>query len=246
MRPTLSICATTTVSLLKHCVNENMIRSGFLNRHLVVPGTNGKWKFYDEDAAGIDFDRLGGLLQPLRHRVWSQNKKSVWQSYTTSARKRLVSWVEQAIQDPIMNTDSLDADAMKRLHVYAHILSLLYAWSDEQSALIELPHVEAAISAMAMSKQFVQSMLDSPDEAEPPAFKRYEIALEQKVCAMVRARPGISKRDVVNRLCGRNAKTADINGIVTQLVDLGRLKAQTTTKSPKGGRPSVSLWLLEP
>jgi hypothetical protein len=236
-QPTLTICATATVSLLKRCVNEGMIRSGFLNRHLVLPGTNGGWRFYQENLAGINFDTLAGMLNPLRHHTWPQNKKSVWQSYTSEARKRLVSWGE-AILEPIMQSTSLDADAMKRLHVYAHILSLLYAWSDRKAVMIERPHVEAAISIITVSKHFLQALLDTPDEADPPPFKRYEIALEQKIMALVQATPGITRREVVRKLAGRTAKSSDINTLISQLIELGRLMQKMGETTAQGGRPS--------
>ena len=239
-QPTLSICATTTVSLLTHSVNEGMIRSGFLNRHLVLPGTNDGWRFYHQEAAGIDFDHLAGLLDPLRHHDWPR-QGSVWESYTTEARTRLVSWGE-AILEPLMQSGSLDAEALKRLHVYAHIISLLYAWS-ARSPYIELAHVEAAIAVITISKAFLESLLNAPDDAQPPPIKRYEIALERKILALVQAEPGMIRREVVRKLAGRSAKSADINLLISQLVDLGRL--QETRGESTGGRPPIYLSVVQ-
>ncbi len=52
--PILSICATTTESLLREQITTRMIRAGFLNRYLIVPGSGEPWDFYDPERAGID------------------------------------------------------------------------------------------------------------------------------------------------------------------------------------------------
>jgi hypothetical protein len=245
-RPTMTICGTTTASMLKHCVSETMIRSGFLNRHLILPGSNGGWTFHEESeqAAGINFDSLTGLLEPFRHHAWPNNEKdNVWLSYDKEARKRMSAWGQETFE-PIMNSDSLDAEAMKRLHVYAHILSVLYAWS-EKCLKIEMKHVEATISVINVAKSFLEQLMGEPEEVEPPPFKRYEIAIEQKILTLVREQPGLTRREVVRKLMGRSIKSADVNTAINQLAEIGRLHQKEGGTTERGGRKPLRLYVTK-
>jgi lambda repressor-like predicted transcriptional regulator len=82
--PALSICATTTTSLLTQHVGEGLIRAGFLNRYLVLPGSCGPWRFYHPDAAGLEYGALAGLLDDLVDQRWMGG--NVWDAYTAEAR----------------------------------------------------------------------------------------------------------------------------------------------------------------
>src|SRR5262249_9416320 len=128
-RPTLSICATTTMGLLRQTVTERLLLSGFLNRHLVLPGSNGAWTFEDEKGASIDYSALHSILDRFHSHTWGHGVV-VWRMYTSEARKRMVAW-GQEILEPLMNAQAPELEALKRLHVYAHLISMLYAWSSE-------------------------------------------------------------------------------------------------------------------
>jgi hypothetical protein len=112
--PALSICATTTTPLLTQHVGEGLIRAGFLNRYLVLPGSRGPWRFYHLDAAGLEYDALAGLLDDLTDQRWMGC--NVWDAYTAEARARMVTWGEETFE-PIMQSDAVEAEALKRLHV---------------------------------------------------------------------------------------------------------------------------------
>jgi len=210
---TLSICATTTNSLLREQVTPSMMRSGFLNRYLVVPGSHAQWSFYDPDMAGVDAAIVKGLLDHLALRTCGGGR-NVWHAYTPEARERLVQWGEPLF-GPLMQRTTLEAESLKRLHTYVHIVALLYSWSD-QCSTVSLSHVEAAIAAIAISKAFVEQLIGEPD-VEIPKFKQYEMNLEEKVLAKIRSEPGITARKVCDDL-RRNAPRPDILRVIALLI----------------------------
>lgn len=194
--PTLSICATTTASLLRQEVTERMIRSGFLNRYFVVPGSNDEWKFYDEEQAGISVGCVRGYLDDLQNYAWGAGG-NVWSAYAPNAKERIKAWGELTFR-PIMRSERLEAESVKRLHTYVHVIALLYAWS-EKARLVSIQHVEAAIAAVSISKAFVESLIGEED-IEVPKLKRYEMSLEQKIIDKVQKEPGVSVKKVANDL----------------------------------------------
>lgn len=194
--PTLSICATTTSSLLQEGVTPAMIRSGFLNRYFVIPGSSDVWRFYDPDQAGIDASLVKGFLDDLVANAWG-NGANVWTAYMDDARERLVLWGEQLFT-PLMASQSIEAESLKRLHVYAHIICLLYAWSERAPRVLSR-HVEAAIYVCTVSKVFVEGLMAS-EEVEVPKFKKYEMGLEHKIMEKVKREPGVTVRKVCQDL----------------------------------------------
>lgn len=195
--PTLSICATTTASLLRQEVTERMIRSGFLNRYFVVPGSNEEWKFYDEEQAGVSVGCVKGYLDDLQNYAWGAGE-NIWSAYAPDAKERLATWGELTFR-PIMRSQRLEAESIKRLHTYVHVIALLYAWS-EKARLVTLPHVEAAIAAVAIAKAFVESLVGEKEELEVPRLKRYEMSLEQKIIEKVHKQPGVTIKKVAEDL----------------------------------------------
>lgn len=119
--PILSILATTTQTLFKEQVTLTMIRGGFLNRFLVLPGDTTPWKFYDPDGAKRVIDPRNDLFKSLSHHKMNIGK-SVWDVYASDALERMVSW-GQSLFEPLMQSTSLEDEGSKRLHVYSHIIS---------------------------------------------------------------------------------------------------------------------------
>lgn len=217
--PTLSICATTTSSLLRESVTTAMIRSGFLNRYLVIPGSSETWRFYDPDQAGINASLIQGFLSDLQAFAWG-NGANVWTAYEDDARERLALWGETLFA-PLMASQSIEAESLKRLHVYVHIVCLLYAWS-ERSPFVLLRHVEAAIYVCAISKQFVEGLMSS-EEVEVPKFKQYEMSLEHKIIEKVKRVPGLTVRQVASDL-RKTAPYEDVRQLTNKLVTAGFIK----------------------
>lgn len=210
--PTLTICATTTESLLRANIGEKEIRSGFLNRYLIIPGTLREWKFYTPGAANTSTHTLNGLLEPLRAYAWGAGR-SVWEAYSPDALARVKGWGEANLEH-LMNDQGLEAEATKRLHVYLHILALLYAWQGGYK-LVEPQHVEAAIQVIAVSQEFVRSLMRRAG-VEVPKFKQWEIEVERKVFAKIEEKPGITHRELY-LLLHRHGSAKDISTIVQKL-----------------------------
>lgn len=224
--PTLSICATTTASLLRHEVTDRMISSGFLNRYFIVPGSHDPWKFRDREQSGTRTDKVRGFFDDLAGYAWG-NGENVWDAYEPDAEERLAAWGELTFA-PVMSSTALEAESVKRLHTYAHIIALLYAWS-ARAKLVSLPHVEAAITAVTISKTFVQSLIGDEDVTIPPN-KQYEMGLEHKILDKVKREPGVTIRKVGEDL-RKSGSYKDITERTRQLIQLGVLTVEKVGKS---------------
>jgi hypothetical protein len=216
--PTLSILATTTEALFKEYVSPQMIRSGFLNRFVVFPGDSTPWKFYDPEGAGNIIHQNLGLFDHIPIRKVGDGQ-TVWQAYEPHALERIKSWGEETFE-PIMRSSELEAESVKRMHVYAHVIGLLYAWGD-QRPLVTLDDVECSITAIETSQQFLHALITEDREPEVPKFKAYEINLEQRILAKVKEQPGIRRRKVVQKLAGKTATSPDINLLITKIAGAG-------------------------
>lgn len=217
--PTLSICATTTESLLREHVTSKMIRSGFLNRYFVVPGSPSDWEFYNREKAGVSANRIKGYADHLIAAAWGAGR-TVWDAYSAEAETRLASW-GNAFFNPLMRTASLEAESLKRLHTYAHIISLLYAWSEECSAVLPR-HVEAAVAVTTISRAFMEQMI-SKQEVEIPKYKQYQMSLETKILTKVGREPGIGVKKIGNDLRG-SGTYQDITETARRLSREGQLR----------------------
>jgi len=200
--------------------------SGFLNRYLIVPGSGGEWDFYDEDLAGTNVSLVRGFLDHLVAHAWGAGR-NIWDAYDPQAKERLVLWGRQVF-NPLMQQTTIEAESIKRLHTYSHIISLLYAWS-EQERFVHLSHVEAAIYAVSVSKAFVERLIGHAD-VEIPKFKRYEIGLEQRVLLKVQKEPGVSIRKIAMDL-RKSGSYRDITQTVRSLANLGALRIKKKGKS---------------
>ena len=224
--PILSICATTTASLLHDHVTPQMIRSGFLNCYFVVPGSPSEWDFYDENAAGTNTSILQGSLEHLTSHAWGGGA-NVWSSYTPEAKERLIGW-GRSMFNPIMRESTLEAESLKRLHTYSHIIALLYAWSDRCHA-VEIDHVEAGIAATTTSKAFVENLIGE-SEVEVPKFKQYEMAIEGKIIEKLKKNPGITSRKIEQDL-RRSGSCKDIRRSTGDLLQSGLIRREQKGKT---------------
>jgi hypothetical protein len=239
---TLSILATTTEALFKEYVTPQMIRSGFLNRFLTLPGDATPWKFYDPDGAGKIIDRNLGVFDHLEAHKMGEGK-TVWEAYTPEALSRIVGWGEQTFE-PIMQASGLEAESVKRLHVYAHVIGLLYAWG-EQRPLVNLEDVECSIAVIETTQRFLQALITEDREPEVPKFKAYEMTLEQRILVKVTeaAERGIRRRTVVQAL-QRHATTPDLYAFITKMVQAGTLR-EVAEKNEGAKKPALKLYLPE-
>lgn len=218
--PTLSICATTTESLLLQCVTPAMIRSGFLNRYLILPGSGTPWAYWDPGQARTNAKDVKGYLDELANYAWGFGE-AFDLAYEPDAAARMAAWGAPFFE-PTMNTHTLEAETLKRLHVYSHVISYLYAWS-ERSPLVKLRHAEAVIALCEVSRLFVESLMsaDAGDIALPQ-YKQWEVSLEQKILAKVKRQPGITARKIATDL-SRDGTYKDRTQAVSGLIKSGEL-----------------------
>jgi len=197
-----------------------------MNRYFVVPGSPSDWDFYDEEGAGTDPKIVKGYLDSLTSHAWGGGK-NVWEAYTPDAKERLVTWGRQLF-NPLMRASTLEAESLKRLHTYAHIIALLYAWSGKMR-LATLSCVEAAISAVSISKAFVEQLIGE-NEITVPKFKQYEMGLEQKIINKIFKEPGITTRKVEQDL-RKSAPCRDVRHKIEGLISVGFLRQEKKGKT---------------
>lgn len=240
--PTLSILATTTEALFKEYVSPQMIRSGFLNRYIVLPGDSTPWKFYDPEGAGNIIHQNLGLFDHIPMRKVGDGQ-TVWEAYEPPAFDRLKSWGEETFE-PIMQSSELEAESVKRLHVYAHVIGLLYAWGDQRD-VVKIDDVECSISVIETSQRFLQALITEDREPDVPKFKAYEMSLEQRILAKVTeaAERGARRRSVVRAL-QRHATTPDLYAFITNMVRVGTL-CEVAEKTEGAKKPAHKLYLPE-
>lgn len=240
--PTLSILATTTEALFKEYVSPQMIRSGFLNRYLVLPGDSTPWKFYDPDGAGKIINQNLGLFDHISVRKVGDGH-TVWDAYEPPALARLTQWGADTFE-PIMRSTELDAESVKRLHVYAHVIALLYAWSDHR-VLVNFEDVECSITVIETARAFLHHLVADDRPPEVPKFQAYEIHLEQRILAKVAeaAEQGVRRRTVVRHL-QRHATTPALYLFLTKMVQSGTLR-EVAEKVKGAKKPVYKLYLPE-
>ena len=213
--PSLSICATTTASLFSQEVTPAMIRSGFMNRYLILPGSLTRWTLYDPDAAPIDPAQLSTL--PLDASYTLGLGASVWSLYADDAKFRFLAWGTPLFEGELMNDPDSDLELYKRLHTYAHKIALLYAWS-VRSPRITREHVEAAIAVIDTSRAFLQSLLSTAAPLQPPQRVQYEISLTEKILDKIRRESGrVDLRKLAQDL-RKSATSADLKRVVDDLL----------------------------
>jgi hypothetical protein len=217
-----------------------MIRSGFLNRFFVLPGDTTPWKFYDPEGAGRIIDTKLGLFDDMLIRKIGEGK-TIWEAYEPEALERIKDWGEQTFA-PIMQSSELEAESVKRLHVYSHVIGLLYAWGDQRPQ-VNLDDVECSISAIETSQRFLQALIAEDREPEVPKFKAYEMNLEQRILAKVTeaAERGVRRRAVVQSL-QRHATTPDLYALITKMV-LAETLYEVAEKTERAKKPARKLYL---
>jgi len=224
--PSLSICATTTESLFHEEVTLSMVRSGFLNRYLILPGSHARWQFEDP-TSGINYNQLRTVIPPGRPHAFGLGQ-DVWTLYDQDAHDYVRLWGD-ALFGQIMNRNGNGEpadDMFRRLHVYAHKIAMLYAWSSS-SPLITLSHAMAAKVVVEMSLRYVQQLMaDTPPDQ--PAHLVARGQLEERIVTLVTVASTLvplvplTKREVTRKLHGYGGYST-VNEAIERLVKSGEL-----------------------
>ncbi len=220
--PLLTVCATTTESLFTEEVTPRMVRSGFLNRYLTLPGSMKRWKLIELDAAAIDYDVLMAVRDRyLQHPHRLGDGRPLWDLYTPEALECYRAWGEPLLE-PIMDSKGPEADLYKRLHTNAQKLALIYAWSS-YSPHIELSHIQAVISILDVSRRYVASLMEET-EITAPAHVRYEIEAKDRVCQKIQKESGKVDLRKLGTDLRKSMRSSDIRKCVQELLSEGQVK----------------------
>jgi hypothetical protein len=138
--------------------------------------------------------------------------------YDPDAHDYFLLWGKPLFEDSIMNLNGNGVptdDVFKRLHVYAHKIAMLYAWS-ERSPLIQLRHSMAAKVVVMTSLRFLRQILDNTPPELTPHLKTQK-RLEELVLSQIPPGGGSSREKIVDNLkrhWGRPAVAAMIDSLI--------------------------------
>ena len=160
--PALSVFGTTTPEKLRNTVTEEMMNDGFLNRYLILPGPTAPFEFWPKRKMAGDPKRN---LTALQVKLVELAKGEEWgkganyqEAFTPAASARIQEWGAPYFE-PLMRSNAMGSNRKKRLHMYAHLISMLSAWSDGRR-MVELGDVEMAIYAVNTSSIFTDWLFD--------------------------------------------------------------------------------------
>lgn len=152
----LSIFACTTPRLLLRDVTEDMVSSGFINRYLILPGPTADWDPWPDNPIPHHPTKLLADIRekiaPLRLYRDMNDGENYQHYFTDEAKERFKPWLEKNFLT-IMREESEETERKKRLHLYAHQIALLSAWTRHD--MVQLADVEMAIAAVDASHWFV-------------------------------------------------------------------------------------------
>lgn len=225
-KPTLTICGTTTVSEFQDCVKPKHIRSGFINRHFILPGPRISWA-YNSSAEYVNYSHIQDVAArlPLAHTLGVG--EPMGEMYTPAAYTMDEEWAN-AFFDPIHNPMQPEGETVfKRLHVYNRRIALLYAWATRH-AKIQREHVRAAHLVVETSYRFLQDLF-STMPVDLPAYLKVQENVEGLITDMVITQRGIRKDDVCRRL-RRHGGYTFVSQQIEKLLDAGALRVEVKRK----------------
>lgn len=188
--PALSVFGTTTPEKLRSTVTDEMMNDGFLNRYLLMPGPTLDWEFWPDRAQPGDPARR---LEPWRNRLKELAEGGAWgeganyqEAFDAESRERLKTWGAPFFE-PLMRSSSIQANRKKRLHMYAHLIAVLSAWSDRRR-VVTLPDVEMAIYAVETSGKFTD-WLFADEQIRLSQMELSDLQAENLIYELIKEKP---------------------------------------------------------
>jgi hypothetical protein len=217
--PTLTICATTTRKFYTRYVNERHLASGYINRHLVLPGDRRDWRYSSGAGEKIDFAAIAEWANAFFAEAHTFGMGAAIADCYEPDAYLIDHAFGTAFFEPIHNgTD--DIDALTRLHVYNRRLAALYAWADHVPK-IQVPHVLAANAVVRTSYAFLTALhLDFTPDLTPSL--RASASLDDEILATVRRDQPIRKEILCQRL-RRHGGYAKVSEAIQRLIASGAL-----------------------
>jgi len=231
--PILSILGTTTPENLLADVDDVLVNRGFLNRYLVLPGPTNPWVFWPDTGKTDDpvialSDIRTHITECLASYSWG-NGKDYQLAFSSAASSLLRSWGEDFFPW-LMRQSGAQANRKKRLHVYAHQIALLAAWS-RQALSVSEDDVAMAIAVVNASHQFIDRLWG--DEPIPlTTVETGDFKVEQLILARVRESPDRYDKASLRESLRRQAiPYAKISKVLDQMV-----KADVLVTNPESMR----------
>ena len=219
--PSLTLLGTTTINDFRLSVKASHVKSGLMNRHLIVPGAFIGWQ-YDSDNEYFPEQELQQYAAslPLGHTFGGG--KRVHDCYLPDAWSINSYWGKQLFE-PLHNEieEQDEASVYKRLHVYSRRLPALLAWST-RSPLISVPHIRAAQAAIESSLVFLRYLFAEKMPQLTPTMQAFA-DLEMLILRLVAREPGVDKKTVCQRLKKQGGYT-QVSQQIEKLLQSGGLE----------------------
>lgn len=227
-KPTLNICATSTPDLIQLHIRETELRSGFFNRYLVIPGTNrlDDWTFLppidQDDMAEDRTEQLKGewSMPPKSHTLGLGQRVS--RMYSPDAYERHQAWGGPFCRS-IRRSRQPWAAATGRLHMYAHLIPLLYTWYLQREK-IERDTVEAAITVCETSLRYVKELLETRSVVAATPTMESQAMIDTYIEGIVKKQPHVTVREVCRGI--RNVPYGTVKDHIYKLVQHGLIDLQ--------------------
>ncbi len=115
-----------------------------------------------------------------------------------------------------------------RSHAQVVRLSMIYALLDE-SSIIEVTHLQAALSVWQYCDQSAKRLFQDPE------------SLDEKILAVVKAKPGQMRSEVRNQFGHNNKMSADFKKALQTLIQRGEVRVETVRENRQADRlyPSI-------
>jgi hypothetical protein len=227
-QPTLTLCATTTELRYQKTVSDDLVSSGTINRHFILPGPNVAWR-YNSPLEHRDYSRVRQYVTErfLRPHTFG-NGKPMGECYSREAFALDEPFGEELASRYHHGKDTGERSPFTRLHAYNRRIQCLYAWAMHSDAILT-SHVRAAHAAVHTSERYLRFLHDDTITSLPPLLKA-NASIEEKILSLVSSEPHIRKDSLCQRLRKNGGYTA-ISSAVEKLLQSNALELKVAGKT---------------
>jgi hypothetical protein len=222
--PVLTLLGTTTLNEFRASVKAHHIKSGFINRHFIVPGSFIPWR-YDADYEAFPEQALRAYAEenlPLGHAFGhGVAMRSVYDVDAAAINNYWGTQLFEPLHNEIEEED--EASVYKRLHVYSRRIPALLAWSMRSSS-ISLSQVRAGHAAVESSLSFLRYLFAEKVPSLTPTMQAYS-DLDNLILHVVASDSSATKNAICQRL-KRHGGYAQISQQIEKLLHAGGLIVQ--------------------
>ena len=228
--PILSIFGTTTPEALLSDVSELMVNRGMLNRYLVLPAATREFEYRPKKRMSDPTITLAPLRQELMARLtgykWGGGE-SYEDAFSEEAMALNEAWGAPLFRD-LMGQNTIEANRKKRLHMYAHHIALVSAWS-KRASRVEVGDMEMAIAVIACANRFMD-WLYTNDALPLTTVEVGDARLEQIVRERIADRPSYYDRGRLRESLRRqNIPLSKLRKVIDVLLSHGDIMVDPKT-----------------